>query len=423
MRRLTLMFVLLLVACSAEPRAAGPSPSDDPVTSSQSATAETCPDGSLPAPTRLRDVIPGGSTFIQSDGCPRPQPTPPVPYAAPPGYVQPIPVPMPEVSVKSASFPAGPQPAPRRIALSQLPPYTAEGFGIELMQFLDSARGAVPKRGAMSDDEWNGRVWPGPFQKVVRAAVAAKPAQGRFFHLEGFTIDAAWTVPSVTTLMTNESILRTGLQFIDATLRFRDHAEDPPAEGELWYTWHLRLPTWGGLSAFAIADGYDGVAATTWMNTEPYWTPARLEKEAQSAIAGYLWNESYVTGGQEQFAMVKDTTPFWHSRVAALNGLNALLRDGRLTERRFENVVVRIDAFDPMTAFGGGIVSATVTGRLVETLDGKTVRASFSEPMKFFRFGASQVQLSGWTAVDAFEDGEWVSGGDLALDKLETFHG
>ena len=43
--------------------------------------------------------------------------------------------------------------------------------------------------------------------------------------------------------------------------------------------------------------------------------------------------------------------------------------------------------------------------------------------MKFFRFGASQVQLSGWTAVDAFQDGEWVSGGDLALDKLETFHG
>ena len=121
--------------------------------------------------------------------------------------------------------------------------------------------------------------------------------------------------------------------------------------------------------------------------------------------------------------MVKDTTPFWHSRVAALNGMNALLRDGRLTERRFENVVVRIDAFDPMTAFGGGIVSATVTGRLVETLDGRTVRTSFGEPMKFFRFGASQVQLSGWTAVDAFEDGEWVSGGDLALDKLETFHG
>src|SRR5438105_11708201 len=181
MRRVTLVFVLFLVACSAGPRAAAPSaiPSDDPAASSQSATAETCPDGSYPAPTRFRDVISGGSTFVQSDGCARPQQSPPVAYTPPPGYVAPIPVPMPEVSVKSASFPAGPQPAPRRIALSQLPPYTAEGFGIELMQFLDSARGAVPKRGAMSEDEWNGRVWPGPFRQVVRAAVARKPAQGR----------------------------------------------------------------------------------------------------------------------------------------------------------------------------------------------------------------------------------------------------
>src|SRR5256885_3895883 len=184
MRRATLAFVLLLVACGADPRAVVPSarPSDDPAASSQSASPETCPDGSYPAPTRFRDVISSGSTFIQSDGCPRPQQTPPVGYTPPPGYVAPLPVPMPEVSVKSASFPAAPQPAPRRLALSQLPPYTAEGFGIELMQFLDSARGAVPKRGAMGEDEWNGRVWPGPFQKVVRAAGAAKPGPRRVVH-------------------------------------------------------------------------------------------------------------------------------------------------------------------------------------------------------------------------------------------------
>jgi hypothetical protein len=31
--------------------------------------------------------------------------------------------------------------------------------------------------------------------------------------------------------------------------------------------------------------------------------------------------------------------------------------------------------------------------------------------------------MSGWTAIDAFQDGEWVSGGVLALDQLNTTFG
>jgi hypothetical protein len=205
-------------------------------------------------------------------------------------------------------------------------------------------------------------------------------------------------------------------------VEFRDHAEVAPAEGELWYTWHLRVPT-AGTSLSAIADGYDGVTMKTWQGMGPSWKAALLESEASSWVANYLWNESYAKGGNPQFAQGRETTPFWRSRVAALNGLNVLLGAGRLTERRFENVSVRINAFQPMTVFGAGIVTATVDGRLVETLDGRTARVDFSQPMKFFRWGGNPFNQASWSAVDAFEDGEWVSGGDLALDQLQFSFG
>src|SRR5438132_2257160 len=195
MRPLALAIVLFLVACGAEPRASAPqSASDEPAVATQSATAETCPDGPLPAPMRFRDVQVGGSTFVQSDGCARP---PAIGYTPPPGYVPPVPVPMPEVNLKSAPFPVGPVPVPQRVALSQFPSYGLDGFGPNLMQWLDHARGigAYASASPPSDEEWNSHVWPGPFQKVARAATTAKPATGRFFHFESARLDAVWALP------------------------------------------------------------------------------------------------------------------------------------------------------------------------------------------------------------------------------------
>jgi hypothetical protein len=320
---------------------------------------------------------------------------------------------MPQVALRPNVFVVGALPTLRRAATPELPSQDAiRDWGRRLLDRLDNFRSVPPydRIGPVSDDEWNGVIWPGPFQKIVRAAVAAKPAQGRFFHLESARIDAGYALPW------------NGLQFVDATIAFRDHAEEPPAEGELWYTWHVRLPTTTGGYVFSVADGYDA-SARAFPRAHPTWTASALEQEATSAVAGYLWNESYVPGGNPQLSNVRDTTPFWHSRIEALNQLNALFSDGRLTERRFENVSVRIERFDPLTYFGGGVVTATIAGRLVEAVPDKTHVETFTQPMKFFRFGSSGVGISGWTAVDAQQDGAWVSGGNLALDKLETTHG
>jgi hypothetical protein len=56
-------------------------------------------------------------------------------------------------------------------------------------------------------------------------------------------------------------------------------------------------------------------------------------------------------------------------------------------------------------------------------ISAKTVTETFTQRMKFFRFGGNGLGLSGWTAVDAQEDGVWLSGGALALDKLQTSFG
>ena len=350
---------------------------------------------------------------IRTPICVPPEPSPAVPGPSDPAapYVPTVAVPMPEVTLRSNAFAWTTPPALRRAANVDIPDSPLKTVGEQLMALMDGLRGGGTRIGPVLDGELNAHVWPGPFQQVVRAAAAAKPHQGRFFHLESVHVDAAYVLPW------GEG----DFQLMDATIRFRDHAEDPPAEGELWYTWHLRLPM-SGTSLFAIADGYDD-NKRGFMRVDPYWTRTLLEQEATSAVSGYLWSESYVPGGFEPFAREMPTTPFWKERLASLERLRALFRDGLLTERRFENVAVRIERFDVLTALGGGIVTATITGRLVEVMRGRTYVEPFSAPMKFFRFGNSGAGISGWAAVDAFQDGTWVSGGDLSLGTLQTAHG
>ncbi|HET7699242.1 MAG TPA: hypothetical protein VFM06_00060 [Candidatus Limnocylindria bacterium] len=384
MRTVALGLALVLAACSASAR---PIPSASP-TAAASPTA-------VPA--------------AEEEGQPPATPPPPV------VDTRTAPIPLPQVTLVSNDFRVGAPPPLQRLAKSEFPSETLLPWAGFFLQQLDSFRGVGPGARAAGrntpvlDEEWGQIVWPGPFQQIVRKAVAAKPAEGRFFHLESATLDAVYALPW------------SGIQLIDATIVFRDHAETPPAEGELWYTWRVRLPATGA-RLFAVADGYDGTMRS-FPRIEPYWTRALLESEAVSTAAGYLWNESYVPGGHQQGWNGSVESAFAKDRVAALNELNRLFGAGTLTSRAFEDVRVRIDAFDPLTIFGGGIVTATVSGRLVEVVSGSTVSERFDQPMKFFRFGASGVGLSGWFPVDAYQDGRWLSGGELALDKLSTGHG
>ena len=394
MTRFALVLVLLAVSCT--PRAAVTAPPPDTSASDEPAVTREVP---APEPTGAPSV--------------------PVPDAAP--AVQPPPppqVPMPAVAVSKEAFLVGTVPTPRRASAEELRPFAEmlSGWGVGFMQQLDRLRGVGPYAritGLPPEEyEWVAVAWPGPFQGVVRRAVNARPPQGRFFHLENTRLDAGYLLPY------------SGMSFVEATITFRDHAEEPPASGELWYTWHVRLMTGptGGI-ATAAADGYDA-SARTWMRSGPAWTAEVLYQEAEPAVAGYLWSESYVAGGGERYSNVPDTTPFWHVRIDALNELNRLYRAGSLTDRRFEDVRVRVVRFDPLTIFGAGVVTAAISGRLVETIDGKTRTVEFTQPTKFFRAGGTGTMfLSAWTAVDAEDDGEWVSGGVLALEKLQTSQG
>ena len=341
-----------------------------------------------------------------------PVPVTPTPFQNGPPMVQ---VPMPEVALKAQGFPMGTAPVAQRVPLPQAFVNITANFGSGLISELNGWR----RRPPVPDEAWNSRIWPGAFQKIARDAVAAKTDANHSFELDGVVLDSAWALPwNVPT----GNATTTALQFIDVTVKFRDHGATLPPD-DTAYVWHVRLPV-ANQNVYAIADGYDGVHASTWMNSTTYWDQSRLEKEATSALAGYLWSESFLKGDYTpQFMSSASGTPFWQSRSDALNDLAKLFGDGRLTDRHFEAAAVRIDSFEPLTVYGGGIVTVTLTGQLVQTLDGKTARVTFDQPMKFFRFANSPVQLAGWTAIDSFEDGAWVSGGNLALDKLSTVHG
>jgi hypothetical protein len=418
MRRVSLVLAVLLVGCAPVASAPSPSPATATATAAPASAGAPyageggdtpiCPPGQVPI--TIRELAAHGGKMCALPSAP-PIPEVEGPSVPAPPNAQLGPVPMPDVALKANAF-AWTAAPPLRRAIDAVPQHAVDEFGRELMRYLDQLRGVGPyaNHGPVTDAMWDQRVWPGPFQQIARRVVGAKPPQGRFFHLESVRLDAAYSLPWA----------GGGYQLADVTVSFRDHAEHPPAEGDLWYTWHLRAPM-GQVSIGVIADGYDA-SARGLMRVDPYWSRAQLEEEATSAVAGYLWSESYASGAYEPFWRPQ-TTLFGSERNASLERMRALFRDGALTDRRFENVAVRIDRFDPLTYFGGGVATVTITGRLVEVLRGKTYVESFSAPMKFFRFGTGALGISGWFPVDAFQDGAWVSGGDLALGSLQTTFG
>jgi hypothetical protein len=84
-------------------------------------------------------------------------------------------------------------------------------------------------------------------------------------------------------------------------------------------------------------------------------------------------------------------------------------------DRHFEGVTTRIVRFDPASYLGDGLITVSVSGRLVEKDGAGTVRQyPFTQQMKFLR--SVKNGFVALTVVDQQStDGSWDSGGELAL--------
>ena len=132
--------------------------------------------------------------------------------------------------------------------------------------------------------------------------------------------------------------------------------------------------------------------------------------------------ESFAPGVYPGGATRPPTTAFWKARGEALSQLGRTFDSGTLVDRHFEDVTARIVRFEPATYVGDGVLTVSVTGKLVEiAADGTKRTVPFTQPLKFLRtYGGG----AGWFAVDAQEpDGSWDSGGVLALSEIDRQFG
>jgi hypothetical protein len=171
-----------------------------------------------------------------------------------------------------------------------------------------------------------------------------------------------------------------------------------------------------------VIDAFDATAGRWLEGESPRYSAFSLENEIPDVVADYLSAESFAPGVYPGGATRPPTTAFWKARGEALSQLGRIFDSGTLVDRHFEDVTARIVRFEPATYVGDGVLTVSVTGKLVEiAADGTKRTVPFTQPLKFLRmYGGG----AGWFAVDAQEpDGSWDSGGVLALSEIDRQFG
>jgi len=184
----------------------------------------------------------------------------------------------------------------------------------------------------------------------------------------------------------------------------------------------LRLRVTVGRS-WRVIDAWDATTARWLVGESPQYSALALESEAPSAVTNYLYSESYVAGGNEQFAQRPGLSTFLQARIDAINELNNAFKSRLLVDRHFEGATVKILRFDPATYLGDGVLTVSVSGRVVVTDgSGNSRQTPFTQQMKFLRTVRGGV--GNLNAIDQQStDGTWDSGGDLALYAVDVEFG
>jgi hypothetical protein len=200
--------------------------------------------------------------------------------------------------------------------------------------------------------------------------------------------------------------------YADITVNAIDHgATDVPLR------WRLRLQPVGFW--YRVMDLREPATGEWVIGTAPRYSALELETEMHNAVGFYLNTESYSSSRPSSVAMSFADAPFFRARTAAIDELNRQYAADAFRERYFDHVSSSIERFEPAWFGGDGIVTLSVTGRVVETRNnGTTVTTAFVQRLKFLRTPDM------WVAIDAQnDDGTWASGGNLALADVARPHG
>jgi hypothetical protein len=158
-----------------------------------------------------------------------------------------------------------------------------------------------------------------------------------------------------------------------------------------------------------VQDAWDGAR---WFNGAQRPDAAVIRDQLTYPLSYYLTWETWIPGSElAQWRPSGDeATPFSLSRAARVASIDR----SKVTARAFENVVARIELYETFPELATGLATVRLTGTIVTTdATGRVSGAPLERRVRAFVFGGMP------EIVDEEIAGAWVSGGQLALEKVD----
>jgi hypothetical protein len=238
----------------------------------------------------------------------------------------------------------------------------------------------------------------GRFRDVVAAALRASATPGikRAFVLGSLRMQRHLVKPWGTHAIT------------DVSATIIDRAVDGSAADQV-ETGTLRLK---GDRRLVVSDGWDA-AAGRWFNGAAPIDAERIRQQVVDPLGFYLRLESWVPGSTpEGWREGDEATAFWTARRSIVTALDHT----GIASRVFDGVIATVERFETFADVDSGLATVRLTGTIVATApSGEVRRASFERHLRVFLFGSWMPEV----VDEQTADGGWLSGGKLALEKID----
>jgi hypothetical protein len=371
------------------------------------ACSSTAPNAALPSPDETPSATPVVEAVVEPVAT-APAPTPPPPPVAPPVLRRPI------VTLDRRVFPIGPVQGFVAPTADDAAIFAASLTGIATSYGDLLTRYAnLPRMGQADQDstrmQFDAMHAAPRYVEVLRRWLAYRGADDDVtVEIRDIALDRAYAKP-----WGRLAMIEVHFVLVD---QHKGKINGPSTEER---TVRLRMSVTGN---WQVIDAFDATAGRWLEGESPRYSAFSLESEVPDVVAEYLSAESFAPGVSPSGAARPPTTAFWKARLDALTEIGRLFDSGALVDRHFEDVTARILRFEPATYVGDGVLTVSLTGKLVEiAADGTKRTVSFTQPLKFLRTYGGGVS---WFAADAQEsDGSWDSGGVLALSEIDRTFG
>ena len=238
----------------------------------------------------------------------------------------------------------------------------------------------------------------GPFLDAVAVALkeSATPGVKREFVLESLVVDRHVQKPWGTHA------------YVDVTVTLIDRASDRSAPDQR-ETGKLRLTG----DRLRVSDGWDEANAR-WFNGFGPLPLDRVRSEIVDPLGFYLAWESWAPGYvlESWRASDAESTPFTRARAQRLSSIGRT----QTVSQTFEGVAATIERFETIEGLWSGLATVRLNGTRVMTDAARGLqRTPFERRVRVFLFG----QWAPEVVDEEVVPGVWMSGGELALERID----